>query len=137
MKIYLDTNVLVAAFATRGLCADVLHAVLAEHQLVIGEAVLTEVQRVLRQTIRLPAEVVAEVTASLRQQAEVVEASALLPIKWRDKDDLLILSEAVAGAADVRVSGDRDFLDIADRAPLQTVTPRGLWELLRANPHKE
>ena len=30
MRLFLDTNVLVAAFATRGLCADLLSAVLAE-----------------------------------------------------------------------------------------------------------
>ncbi len=36
----LATTVLVSAFATRGLSADVLNAVLADHQLVLGEAVL-------------------------------------------------------------------------------------------------
>jgi hypothetical protein len=35
MKVMLDTNVLASAVATRGLCADVLRAVLAEHELVI------------------------------------------------------------------------------------------------------
>ena len=30
-------NVLVSAFATRGVCADVLRVVLAEHTLVTGE----------------------------------------------------------------------------------------------------
>ena len=53
MRVYLGTNVLVAAYATRGLCADVLHTVVAEHQLVIGEAALAEARRVLRQKIRL------------------------------------------------------------------------------------
>ena len=57
-----------------------------------------------------------------------------LEIALRDKDDLAILAEAIAGAADVLVTGDRDLLDIADRAPLPIVTPRGLWELLRSNP---
>ncbi len=134
MKVYLDTNVLVAAYATRGLCADVLHAVLAEHQLVIGEAALTEARRVLRQKIRLSPEVVAEVEAFLRQQATIVTDPKPLKIVLRDKDDIVILAEAIAGGADVLVTGDRDLLDIADRAPLPIVTPRGLWELLRSNP---
>ncbi len=134
MKIYLDTNVLVSAVATRGLCADVLHAVLAEHQLIVGDAVLSELRRVLRQKIRLPAGAVSEVEAFLRQQAVVVRTVPPLAIKIRDHDDLAILAEAVAGAADVLVTGDRDLLDIAARAPLPIVTPRGLWELLRSNP---
>lgn len=134
MKVYLDTNVLVSAFATRRLCADILHAVLAEHQLVVGEAVLAEVRRVLRQKIRLSPAAVAEVEALLRQQALMVADAPRLILKIRDTDDLAILSEAAAGAADVLVTGDRDLLDIAAKAPLPIVTPRGFWELLRSNP---
>lgn len=134
MKVYLDTNVLVSAFATRGLCADILHAVMAEHQLIVGDAVLAEVRRVLRQKIRLPPAAVAEVEGLLRQQGLPVTAAPPLAIRIRDADDLVILSEAVAGGADVLVTGDRDLLDIAAKAPLPIVTPRGFWELLRSNP---
>ena len=134
MKVYLDTNVLVSAFATRGLCADILHAVMAEHQLIVGEAVLAEVRRVLRQKIRLQPAAVSEVEALLRQQGLLVTDASPLTIKIRDADDLAIMSEAVAGGADVLVTGDRDLLDIATKAPLPIVTPRGFWELLRSNP---
>ena len=137
MKVYLDTNVLVAAFATRGLCADVLHAVLAEHQLVTGEAGLAETGRILRQKIRLSREVVAELETFLRQQSTVVRNPRPLSIKLRDTDDLAILAEALAGEADVLVTGDRDLLDIGDGAPLPIVTPRGLWDLLRSNPDRK
>jgi uncharacterized protein len=132
VKVYLDTNVVVSAFATRGLCADVLHVVLAEHQLVVGEALLTEVRRVLRQKIGLPANAVAEIEALLRQQSVVVRAAPPLNIRIRDRDDLPILAEAAAGGVDVLVTGDGDLLDIAPRAPVPIVTPRGLWEILRA-----
>ncbi len=40
MKVVLDTNVLASTAATRGLCADVLRAVLAEHQLVICSQII-------------------------------------------------------------------------------------------------
>jgi predicted nucleic acid-binding protein len=36
----------------------------------------------------------------------------------------------MAGAADVFVSGDRDFLDVAADLPLEVVSPRGFWEKL-------
>jgi hypothetical protein len=38
VKVFLDTNVLVSAFAARGLCADLLRDVLARHDLVTGDA---------------------------------------------------------------------------------------------------
>lgn len=132
MRVYLDTNVLISAFATRGLCADILYAVLAEHQLVAGEAVIAEIRRILAKKLRLPAGAVAEVEALLRQQAEIITDAPQLTIKIRDLDDLAILSEALAGEAEVLVTGDRDLLDIAKHAPLPIVSPRGFWELLRS-----
>jgi len=37
VRVFLDTNVLASAFGTRGLCADVLHIILREHELITGE----------------------------------------------------------------------------------------------------
>jgi predicted nucleic acid-binding protein len=48
MKVFLDTNVLASAAATRGLCADGLRQVFASHQLFISDQVLNELNRVLR-----------------------------------------------------------------------------------------
>ncbi len=132
MRVYLDTNVLVSAFATRGLCADVLHLVLTEHQLVAGEGVLAEVRRILHQKIRLSPAVVREADTFLRQQALVVDVAPPLTIAIRDPDDRIILSEAVAGQAEVLVTGDRDLLDIAAEAPLPIMTPRSFWAVVLA-----
>jgi hypothetical protein len=35
LRVFLDTNVLVSAFATRGLCADLLELVLLQHELIV------------------------------------------------------------------------------------------------------
>ena len=42
---FFDTNVLAAAFATRGLCADLFAHVLLEHELVVCEVILDELSR--------------------------------------------------------------------------------------------
>jgi hypothetical protein len=42
VKVFFDTNVLLDAFATRGLCADLFAHVLLEHELLTGEFVLRE-----------------------------------------------------------------------------------------------
>ena len=131
MRVFLDTNVLVAAFATRGLCADVLRDVLAEHELLVGEVVLTELERTLRRRLRLPATAVEEILEFLREH-EVVpkpEEPASLPV--RDPAGRWILASALAARADVLVTGDRDLLDIAAPAPLRILDPRTFWELAR------
>jgi putative PIN family toxin of toxin-antitoxin system len=68
VKVFLDTNVLVSGFATRGLCADVIHLVLAEHELITAEVVLTELKRVLKQKIRLPSEQIQKILTFLESQ---------------------------------------------------------------------
>ena len=108
MKVALDTNVLVSAFATRGLCADIFNLVLAEHELILGVTVLAESQRVLREKMRVPAETTRELMAFLRREA------------------------VVAGGAEVLVTGDQDLLAVAGQSPIQILTPRGLWVQLTA-----
>jgi uncharacterized protein len=131
VRVFLDTNVLVAAFTSRGLCADVMRTVLAEHELVIGEVVLTELRDVLSRRLKLPAAAVADIIALLRAQDVVPKPAEPSDLPIRDPDDRWILASAVAGNADVLVTGDQDLLTVADQAPLPILDPRGFWELLR------
>jgi putative PIN family toxin of toxin-antitoxin system len=131
VKVALDTNVLVSAVATRGLCADILQATLAEHDLVLSDVVFAELTRVLRRKMRVPAGTVRELEALLRSQATVIADAPALPLALRDASDLLVLAAALSGGADVLVTGDRDLLDIVAAAPIPILTPRGFWDLLR------
>jgi hypothetical protein len=58
VRIFLDTNVLASALATRGLCADLLHQLLLAHTLVISSEVLAELERVLFIKFGAPPEIV-------------------------------------------------------------------------------
>jgi putative PIN family toxin of toxin-antitoxin system len=138
VRVAFDTNVLVSAVATRGLCADVFNLVLAEHELIVGETVIAELKRVLRQKMRVPREAIEEFEALLRQEGSAAGKTKALPVAIRDKSDVPVLSEAVAGNAEVLVTGDRGLLETAGALPLQLLTPRGLWEQLRkdAPPHQ-
>jgi putative PIN family toxin of toxin-antitoxin system len=131
VRVALDTNVLVAAVATRGLCADVVNLIMAEHELILGEAVLTELKRVLRKKMRVPGVVIDEFDALLRRESRVVPKAKAFVVAIRDKSDIPVLSEAIAGNAEILITGDRDLLDIAEQLPLQVLTPRAWWEQLR------
>ena len=133
MRVFLDTNVLVSAFATRGVCADVLRVVLAEHTLVTGEVVLRELGRVLRTRIGLPPGAVREIDEFLREYEVAPKPSARAAVPQRDPDDQWVVASAVESRADVLVTGDRDLLDIPADAPIKIVDPRGFWDLVRKN----
>ena len=130
MKVFLDTNVVVSAVATRGLCADLFQAILAEHELVLGETVLGELRTVLSRKMRVPRDTIQELEAHLRGHATVVKAATKRRIAGLDAADAAIIAEAVGARADVLVSGDQDLLKLAD-PPVKIVSPRGLWGALR------
>ena len=131
MIVSFDTNVIVSAVATRGLCADVVNSVLAEHQLIVGGTVLKELRQVLRQKLRLPIAAVDEIEAFLRQNATVISDAPFIEMPVLDVNDRAVLAEAVAGKAEVLVTGDQDMLAAAAKGPIRILSPRGFWELLR------
>ena len=130
MRVFL-TNVLVSAFTTRGICADVVTVVVAEHQLVLGETVLAELTRVLSEKMRVPAATIEETESFLRREAAGVSHASKRDVELRDADDILVLAEALEGSADVLVTGDRDFLDTAHSLPIDILSPRGFWERIQ------
>ena len=131
MRIFLDTNVLVSAFTTRGLCADVLRVVLRDHTLVTGEFNLRELRRVLRIRMAAPAPVVESAESLLREQVVVPMPKAPATADVRDPDDAWVLASALAGDADILVTGDSDLLAVGPDAPLTILTPREWWDRLR------
>jgi putative PIN family toxin of toxin-antitoxin system len=131
VRVFLDTSVLVAAFATRGLCADVFRTVLAEHELAVGETVLAELGRALREKIGTPEAQARDVVALVRQHALVAKETPTLAIDVRDPTDLPILSAAVHGAAEVLVTGDKDLLVLGRVEAVPILDPRGFWDLVR------
>jgi putative PIN family toxin of toxin-antitoxin system len=131
VRVFPDTNVLVSALATRGLCADLFQTILAGHDLVLGETVLLELERTLARKLHIERKPIAELIAFLRQQGEVVAATGSVRLKVRDPKDRAVVAEAVAARADALVTGDRDLLGLAAEAPLPIRSPRELWEMLR------
>lgn len=132
MRVFLDTDVLVSAYATRGLCADVLRLAVAEHELLVGEVVLEELERILEKKIRLPPDVVRDVVAFLRQYHVEPRPEHVSGVSVRDPDDAWVLASALRAAADVLVTGDPDLLDVAAQVQdLRIMNPRGFWEVHR------
>jgi putative PIN family toxin of toxin-antitoxin system len=131
MKVFLDTNVLVSAIATRGLCADVLREVLTSHQMIISAELLEELEKVLREKIGLPRALISEFVNFIRQDARVSEPTPLYRVSIKDPADVAILSAAINGGTDLFVTGDRELIDLERLEKMEIVAPREFWEKLR------
>jgi putative PIN family toxin of toxin-antitoxin system len=131
VKVFLDTNVLVSAFTARGLCADLFRYLLAEHEVMTGEVNLVELRRVLSERFHASDHQLDFVEDQLRDHQIVAAPATPSPVRIRDPADAWVLASAIAGAADVLVTGDKDLLTVAGRAPLPILSPREAWEQLR------
>ena len=131
MKVVLDTNVLVAAFATRGLCEAVLVACLGSHEVVLSEHILKELRRHLRGKLKVPARQGDAILAFLREQATLVRPAKVPADACRDRSDLAVLGTAAAAAADCLVTGDRDLLDLGEFHGTAILSPRAFHDRLR------
>jgi putative PIN family toxin of toxin-antitoxin system len=131
LRVFLDTNVLVSAFAARGLCADLFELVLLEHELVVGAAVLRELDKALRKKVRLSPPRAKEIVDFVRSQAAHVARNASLAPLPVDPDDALVLGEAHEAQAEVFVTGDAKLLALGAFDALRILSPRQFWEVLR------
>jgi putative PIN family toxin of toxin-antitoxin system len=137
MRVFLDTNVLVSAVATRGLCADVLREILVSHQLVISSSLIDELKNILHTKIGIPQEIISDFIELLTQDSIFSEKTTLTHIDVRDKDDIDIISYALNGNAEIFVTGDKELLELGVVQSMRIVSPRMFWETLKTQPPDE
>jgi putative PIN family toxin of toxin-antitoxin system len=130
LRVFLDTNIIVSAFATRGLCADLFREILAAHTLITSEHILQETEDVLAGRFKVPEETVGEIIALLRKQEIVTPSDTPPQISIRDLDDLPVVAAAIEAKADYLVSGDKDILSLIPLNELKIATPREFWTVI-------
>lgn len=131
MRIVLDTNVIVAAFAARGLCADVFEVCIENHTIIISEFILSEVEKTLSRKIGLPKTTATTIIKYLREVSEYVTPEKIDTSACRDKDDVKIIGTALKGKAKIIITGDEDLLILKKFKNTVIVTPREFWSLLK------
>ncbi len=132
MRVFLDTNILVSAFAARGLCADVFELVLLEHDLVLGSQVVRELNKALRTKLKVPAGYAREIVNFVSNEAAQIVDNAEPAAAKVSKEDARVLGEAIAGCATLFVTGDAALLKLGAIGDVEIVSPRRFWEILRS-----
>jgi putative PIN family toxin of toxin-antitoxin system len=127
VRIFLDTNVLASSVVARGLCNEILESVFHDHELLISAEVLAELERVLVRKIRIAQATVDDFLALLREEAELIEERQNPSVAIEDADDVAIVASAIAGRAEVFVTGDSALLQLREVDGLSIVSPRELW----------
>ena len=131
MRVVLDTNVLLAAIATHGLCQALVTLVFRDHVVILSEHILGEVAQHYRGKFKATKRQADAAVAMLRTNGEIVEPVTVPLGTVRDKDDLPVLGTAVAGSAAVLVTGDQELLVLGLFRGVAILSPRDFYERLR------
>jgi putative PIN family toxin of toxin-antitoxin system len=131
MKIVLDTNVLVAAFATQGLCHALVELCLDQQEIVLSQEILLEVARALEKKLKVPAKVTRDTIDYLKEHGSVQKLQLLQKRISRDPSDDHVLALAEQSGADYIITGDEDLLILKRHNKTPIVQPRQFWEILK------
>jgi uncharacterized protein len=131
MRIVLDANVVVAAFAARGLCESLFEHCLGSHDILLSKLLLDEVSRNLAKKVKLDRQTIRNIDRLLRKNGSLFEPAAIAADACRDADDLHVLGLAKSGRADYLVTGDDDLLTLKRFGRCRIVTPRQFWSRMQ------
>jgi putative PIN family toxin of toxin-antitoxin system len=131
MKAVFDTNVIIAAFLTEGLCTKLLtRARRQEFDLILCECIFQEFKRVLEKKFFASPDEISGALIILSEAAQDVlgQTDSITPV-CRDSDDDVILACARDAGADYLVTGDEDLLVLKNYEGLNILNPREFEKL--------
>jgi len=131
VRVLFDTNVLFAAFTVRGFCDELIEETVDLCAIVWSKPLHDELVRALRRK-RLLSPAVAEAISAFSDLCEMVKPTPLPKRICRDPDDDMVLATAVAGRADLIVTGDDDLLVLKAFSEIRILSPRQVLEILHS-----
>ena len=131
MKAVLDTNVLIAAFLTEGLCSGLMiRARKQAFSLVLCDDIISEFEGILRKKFKIPPADISEISAIVSEAAsEIIHDLSSCPDVCRDPNDNMVIACAVDAQAGYIVTGDEDLLILKKYKDIVIMNPRNFEAL--------
>lgn len=127
MRLVLDTNVLIAAFISHGVCHELVEYCILHHEVITSAFIQDEFQKTLLQKFKLSRADVIKAHQLLSQRLTQVRHLKLDKPVCRDRDDDAILGTAVAGHCRCIVTGDKDLLALRRYHSIDILAPADFW----------
>ena len=131
MKAVFDTNVLIAAFLTEGLCSGLLiRARKQAFNLVLCDDIIREFEGILKKKFRLTSTDISEILSIVSEAApEILHKLSPIPNICRDPNDDMVIACAIDAPADYIVTGDEDLLILKNYKHIVIINPRNFEAL--------
>jgi putative PIN family toxin of toxin-antitoxin system len=126
MTAVFDTNVLIAALITQGICSKLLHrARSGEFSLISCPFIMKEIRRILSRKFHFTADDIAAAMEAVTEAIDqIIDHHVKISGVCRDADDDNVLACALAAKADYLVTGDTDLLELKMYQGVRIKTPR-------------
>ena len=131
MKIVLDSNVIIAAFTSRGLCNSIFELCIEKYKITISTYILDEVSNILGKKFNIPQNKISEILFYLKEFCTLENYKKIDEQISRDNDDDEIISLALDNSVNYIITGDKDLLILKKYKSIKFVTPREFWEIAK------
>ena len=124
MRIVVDTNILIAALISRGICHELMERWFINHTLITSAFILNELREKLVTKFKYSTETADEAVLLLGSRMQKVVPVALSQPTSRDPDDDNVLATAKTGKCECIITGDKDLLVLGEFEGIRIFTPR-------------
>ena len=131
MNLIFDTNVLVAAFSTHGICNSLFEYAIENCTIVLSDYILDEVHNILTNKFKMPEKNANDIRLFLIDSCFISDYKIFSDQISRDKNDDTILGIIDKKRVDYLVTGDKDLLVLKKYNNIPIVSPRELWNIFR------
>lgn len=131
-RVVLDANVLVSALGWRGAPHQIVHSCFEHrYELLLSPPLLEEIERVLHYPkFRFSPSEIVDYLALLTKTAEIVRPDFQLAVIEADPSDNRVLECALAGRAEVIVTGDDHLLSLGEFEMIRILRPQAFLNRL-------
>lgn len=131
MRVVVDTNVIIAGLVSEGVCRDIVKRRLTRLELFTSQVLLDELTEKMRVKFGLARKDL-PLLQVYEEAATVLKPKPLDDPICRDSDDDELLATALAGQAEIILTGDKDLLVLKKFQGIKIISPRQFVELLDA-----
>jgi hypothetical protein len=131
MNVILDSNIIVSAFASHGLCSLVFEFCLDRASIIISEEILKESGEVLVKKITLSRQNTETIIEYLKEFCNLINPANPIRRICRDPDDDHILALAFESKCEYIITGDKDLLVLKAVENCKMISPREFWEEMK------
>jgi putative PIN family toxin of toxin-antitoxin system len=125
----IDTNVLIAAFISHGVCNELLEHCVLNHDVVLSKFILDELKDKLTDEFKFTAREAHAAVSLLKSRCSIVATQTLPSPVSRDPDDDNIIATAMSGNCECIITGDKDLLDLKKTGDILIVSPTHFWAI--------